>query len=525
MAVLVVYPSVCDAKIIRTAHRNHLHHLRQQFDAFKCPYLDPHSRSQAYQSAKELAKPLWLSGNQEISRLRTPAPTLPTFLRRAPSKAMIWASIEEFSSEDFSVDRLLGTSGFMIVSSMRPGSISPDESGMSLAGAGSGIGAGMDENRAAGYDFREMNRMGVEMEQGGVQTRLYKGRLVAVGPMRGTRVLLKAYPGRLSSGGVDADAMAANELLTHAVLQEEMPDGEPLSPHVAKLLGGFQTTTGEQWLVLRDDGSITAAEYAKRAATATEKGESVGEWDFWDRFDRDRPLLRRQKFIVQVLRGVMAGLAFMHARGRLHQSLGPASVMLNTGDESEVRSLVPRLKDFAFSVDISDEALFGGPSLGVSLEREGGDAWASGLGLLGRGGAFGGSPSATGAVGEVASSLWRRAGSAGAKMAMERKSFGIADDIYAAGLLLAYMCFVPLCAVDSIDGPALQRLLESTFRLDLRAARDYCAADDRWTEAVRFLDANDGAGWNLLQAMLDPDFRKRPSASSVLVHPFLSPRL
>lgn len=27
----------------------------------------------------------------------------------------------------------------------------------------------------------------------------------------------------------------------------------------------------------------------------------------------------------------------------------------------------------------------------------------------------------------------------------------------------------------------------------------YCAADERWTQAVRFLDAGDGAGWQLLQ--------------------------
>lgn len=28
----------------------------------------------------------------------------------------------------------------------------------------------------------------------------------------------------------------------------------------------------------------------------------------------------------------------------------------------------------------------------------------------------------------------------------------------------------------------------------------YCEADDRWVEAVKFLDLDDGAGWQLLQA-------------------------
>jgi hypothetical protein len=30
----------------------------------------------------------------------------------------------------------------------------------------------------------------------------------------------------------------------------------------------------------------------------------------------------------------------------------------------------------------------------------------------------------------------------------------------------------------------------------------YCEADDRWVEAVRFLDLDDGAGWQLLQVGL-----------------------
>ena len=83
-----------------------------------------------------------------------------------------------------------------------------------------------------------------------------------------------------------------------------------------------------QWLVLRDDGTITAAAYAKLAAAATDAGAAVGEWEFFDRFDRQRPLERRQRFLVRLLRGVLGGLAFMHGRGRLHQSLGPASVVM-----------------------------------------------------------------------------------------------------------------------------------------------------------------------------------------------------
>jgi len=58
---------------------------------------------------------------------------------------------------------------------------------------------------------------------------------------------------------------------------------------------------------------------------------------------------------------------------------------------------------------------------------------------------------------ELASPLWARARQAGAFTDTERRNFGIADDIYAAGLLLAYMAFIPFCKPGSIDGPSLQR--------------------------------------------------------------------
>jgi hypothetical protein len=60
----------------------------------------------------------------------------------------------------------------------------------------------------------------------------------------------------------------------------------------------------------------------------------------------------------------------MHGRRRLHQSLGPASVLLNRNNEMDVRLLNARLRDLAFAVDVSDEALIGGATLG--------DIWDSG---------------------------------------------------------------------------------------------------------------------------------------------------
>ncbi|CAK8539218.1 unnamed protein product [Lathyrus sativus] len=52
--------------------------------------------------------------------------------------------------------------------------------------------------------------------------------------------------------------------------------------------------------------------------------------------------------------------------------------------------------------------------------------------------------------------------------------------------------------------------------------RRYCIADDRLVNAIEFLDLGNGAGWELLQAMLNADFRKRPTAEAVLSHRFMT---
>ena len=49
--------------------------------------------------------------------------------------------------------------------------------------------------------------------------------------------------------------------------------------------------------------------------------------------------------------------------------MGPSSVLLSSTDESGARPLVARLWDLAFSVDVSDAALFGGATLADIWER------------------------------------------------------------------------------------------------------------------------------------------------------------
>ncbi|XP_058206424.1 uncharacterized protein LOC131319957 isoform X3 [Rhododendron vialii] len=361
--------------------------------------------------------------------------------------------------ESFEVGRLVGSYGFMNVTSY------------------SGPQFGLDVE----YSSEDMGRLRVQdVGEGSVKIRLYEGRITQ-GPLRGTPVIFKVYPGQ-QVGGVEADMMAANELNAHAFLQSS---SKTVSQNLQILLGGFETKTGEQWLAFRNGGKYSAADYAKVTSERMSKDSALGEKKLWNPFEQEETIKRRRYFVIKLLHGALCGLAYMHDRERLHQSLGPSSVVLNTVVEKDAAYLVPRLRDLAFSVDIRYPKL------------------EEGSGTLSEG-------------------LWRRASAAGAFTPMEKRAFGIADDIYEAGLLFAYLAFIPFCEVGIMDSLSLQRLLESTFKLDLEAIREYCLADDRLLEAVNFLDLGNGAGWELLQAMLNPDFRNRPIAEAVLNHRFMT---
>ncbi|KAH1223184.1 hypothetical protein GmHk_11G030733 [Glycine max] len=357
---------------------------------------------------------------------------------------IIQAKLPFFTNSDsFQVGRPIGTYGFINVTSY---SAFPS-------------GPGTD------YSLEDLGGLKTQdVGEGNVKIRLYEGR-VSRGPLTGTPV----YPGR-RAGGVVADALAANELNTHLFLQSS---SKGIGQNLVLLVGGFETTTGEQWLAFRDDGKYNAADYAK---LASERVSRDREGSSWNPFEQGLTTKRRQNFIIKMLQGVMKGLAYLHDHDRLHQSLGPFSVVLNTISEREGSYLIPRLRDLAFSVNVRY----------TELDDSG----------------------------QLVEGLWRRATGAGAFTQMEKRAFGIADDIYEAGLFFAYMAFVPFCEAG--------RLLENTFQLDLEATREYCLADDRLVNAVEFLDLGDGAGWELLQAMLNADFRKRPTAEAVLNHRFMT---
>ncbi|KAF3786184.1 hypothetical protein EJ110_NYTH23467 [Nymphaea thermarum] len=431
---------------------------------------------------------------------------------------------------DFEVGRFIGDYGFMNITSQEGVLLQITEvenwnmsnSGFSFGSYSSfQSGSFLDGGRLEDVDSRkyqnDIESLQVQdVREGPVKIRLYDGR-VTQGPKKGTRVMFKVYPGKWN-GGIEAEMMAANELSAHASLQDVAED---VCQNLQILLGGFETSTGEQvllnaheciilllnyslvtcklfgdiglkfhlfalqWLAFQNDGTYSAADYAKVMSESVSNSQAQREWKLWNPFEWKETIRRRQIFVIKILRGAIHGLAFMHDHDRLHQSLGPASVVLNTIREKDVAYLVPQVRDLAFSVDIRCSSLESGPSL-------------------------------------LSDALWHRATRAGAFNSLEKRTFGIADDIFEAGLLLAYLAFVPFCEAGIMDGPSLQKLLESTFQLNMEAVREYCQADERLSEAVNFLDLGGCAGWELLQAMMNPDFRKRPMATTVLKHRFMT---
>lgn len=82
-----------------------------------------------------------------------------------------------------------------------------------------------------------------------------------------------------------------------------------------------------QWLAFRNDGKYSAADYAKLTSEKISKNRSAGA-NSWNSFEKEQILKRRRYFVIKLFQGTMIGLAYMHDHDRLHQSLGPSSVIL-----------------------------------------------------------------------------------------------------------------------------------------------------------------------------------------------------
>lgn len=82
-----------------------------------------------------------------------------------------------------------------------------------------------------------------------------------------------------------------------------------------------------QWLAFRNNGKSSAADYAKVMSERVTKSRAGGG-QVWNTFEQEETIKRRRYFVTKLLQGIIRGLAYMHDHDRLHQSLGPASVVL-----------------------------------------------------------------------------------------------------------------------------------------------------------------------------------------------------
>lgn len=90
----------------------------------------------------------------------------------------------------------------------------------------------------------------------------------------------------------------------------------------------FKNNHPTQWLAFRNDGKYSAADYAKVTSEKVSKNRALGEQISWNQFEQEQKIKRRAYFVIKLLQGALRGLAFMHDHDRLHQSLGPSSILL-----------------------------------------------------------------------------------------------------------------------------------------------------------------------------------------------------
>ena len=176
---------------------------------------------------------------------------------------------------------------------------------------------------------------------------------------------------------------------------------------------------------------------------------------------------------------------------------------------SAVKNLKVKLRELSLAVNVSEESLRGGGTLAEIWEAgnpQEQDNWVQEPNLRK----------------DHEEDLWRRAEQNGCTNYFQKKNFGVAEDIYAMGLLILHVVF------NTYDMSSPKRLITlnvSGQGSTIQGFRDYMEADPQLSNAVAWLDQDEHDGWGLLEAMLNSDWKKRPTADSCLQHPFLKQTL
>lgn len=315
------------------------------------------------------------------------------------------------------------------------------------------------------------------VEAAGPQIRLYDARCLTRTPaLYNTRVMLKEFlPSGLELAVSEAEAY---KRLYDANASAEARKSIP----VARLLGQFLADQsfngmsfelawakrfprspkaprpGTPFLVFIWEGTTTAGAFPRAVAASDSPGGRFFE-SLWPAAAQNRTSAYLRMFMLRSLEALL----FLHATGLVHRSVGTSSLLVNTVDNRFADSLDVKLKDFGFAKPVSELAA------GVELER---------------------------------------AKKAGASNPSEIASFFYAEDIYSLAYTFCELIFESHAAIQrNVPKPdasqdRFKATFEDTFEFDITRFREYCKAEDAWAGAVKFLDSNDGSGWDLLKAML-----------------------
>jgi len=247
-----------------------------------------------------------------------------------------------------------------------------------------------------------------------------------------------------------------------------------------RALGVAPPKPGSLWLVYEYVGLSTLSVYAQPALKRwfnlpLQKG-------FWGSPTAPPALPQwheRAKYVKAMMRGCLQGLVSIHENGITHRSIGRNSIIISSVGQDKKEASSPlatvaqrlrmKISDFGFSgriVDASNDEEFRRRARAFDLTIIEGSS------------------------------------------VLESKSFAIAEDLHALGfvfigLLLSSLAAIPRqeFAMPPTDEDSLQRLMSDIFDKDMDEFREYCEAEDIWTNVVSLLDENDGEGWRVLEQM------------------------
>ena len=196
------------------------------------------------------------------------------------------------------------------------------------------------------------------------------------------------------------------------------------------------------------------------------------------------PWKERANYVVKcILKKSLEGLAILHENGVAHRSIGGSSIILSTPalDKSQPASIYTtssfntftKFADFGFAGVISESCM------DESFRRR-----AKTFGV------------------DIKDQQLSTATS------IQETNFAIAEDLHALGFVFLGALLTTLAEpktenykMPDTDEDSLQRLLGEIFDKDIEEFREYCEAEDIWSNVVALLDENDGAGWELINKM------------------------